>query len=631
MCGICGIYFPDHGQVSRPVLEKMTAVLHHRGPDDIGHYIESSKIGLGHRRLSIIDLSQGQQPLANEDGSMQIVFNGEIYNFHEHRETLLKKGHKFKTNCDTEIIIHLYEEYGYDCLTHLRGMFAFAIWDKRQDLVFIARDRLGQKPLVYYSDSKKFLFASEIKSLLQHPELTANPDLVSLHHYLTYQYVPAPTTAFAGIKKLPPAHWLVNQRGKITIQRYWEPDFSKKCRLSAADAAVELRERLTEAVKLRLIADVPLGAFLSGGIDSSVIVGLMSSLVSKPVKTFSIGFDEKEFDELPYARLISERFGTDHHEFIVKPDALAVIDKLVGHFDEPFADPSSINTYYVSAMTRKHVTVALSGDGGDEAFAGYNRYLYFRHLARVARIPGTRLLSGALQGCVSATGEGNHFLDRARRIADLVRKNPIEQYMQLVGHFSDSRKRSLYTDHFSAAVKGNHSSDILGESFARFPNNDIIDQALYVDMMNYLPGDILAKVDITSMANSLECRAPFLDHKVIEFAASLPLEFKLRGRTKKFLLRQACNDLIPDIIQKRSKMGFGLPLAIWFRNELKEFASDTLLSAKARQRGLFKPKAVTQLLQRHFSNQEDNSYRIWNLMMLELWFGRFIDTPDSSV
>ena len=629
MCGICGkLYHGEDKKVDKELVRKMAFVLNHRGPDDEGVYVKDN-VGLGHKRLSILDLSPaGHQPMTNEDGSIWIVFNGEIYNFLDLRDELQKKGHTFMSRTDTETIIHLYEEKGVECVHDLRGMFAFAIWDERKHRLFCARDRAGKKPLVYAHTKDAFLFASEIKSLLIDPSIKRDIDSTALHHFLTYQYIPSPHTGFAGIKKLPPAHILICEKGTITIKRYWNLSYQKKLHLpSVKDYGESFKDVFEEAVKVRLRSDVPLGAFLSGGIDSSLVVAVMSGLMNQPVKTFSIGFKEEQYDETPFARMIAEKYGTEHHEFVVEPNAIDVLPKLVWYYNEPFADSSAIPTYYVSRMTREHVTVALNGDGGDESFAGYERYLADKLAAYYKCVPRF-LREGVIRKVIDLlpySTNRKHFIRRLKRFVNGISEIPERRYVRWICFFDIEMKRDLYTPSFSELTREVDSVDLTVQWYKKSDAEHFLDKTLFVDVMSYLPEDLLVKVDIASMANSLEARSPFLDHKVMEFAASLPADLKLRGIETKYLLKHTLSDSVPKEILHRRKMGFGVPLDVWFRKDLKEMAYDLLLDKKCIDRGYFQKGAVQRLLDEHVSEQYDHSYRIWALLFLELWHTMFID------
>ncbi len=629
MCGICGVVHSNYAdKVDEDLVRRMTAVLSHRGPDDEGLLLKDH-VGLGHRRLSIIDLSaSGHQPMSNEDQTIWIVFNGEIYNYVELRPGLEAKGHRFSSHTDTEVILHLYEEEGPECVTKLRGMFAFAIWDGNKQRLFLARDRVGKKPLLYTLHNGRFLFASEIKSLLEDGTIRREVDLTALHHYLTYQYVPSPLTMFSGIYKVPPAHTLIYEKGQLHTQRYWNLSHREKLYLpSLRDYGEQFLSLFREAVKIRLRSDVPLGAFLSGGIDSSLTVAIMSTMMNQKVKTFSIGFREQEYNELRYARLIAERFGTDHHEFIVKPDAVEILPTLIWHYNEPFADSSAIPTYYVSRLTREHVTVALNGDGGDESFAGYDRYIADRLAGYLFKIP--RVLREEVIQKVAKLLPYNprrqSFFRRLKRFLKAISDPAERRYVRWICYFDNEMKEDLFTSDFNTLMEDIDSVDLTVQWFERSDGENPVDRTLFVDVMSYLPDDLLVKVDIASMANALEARSPFLDHPLMEFCASLPETLKLKGLEGKYLLKQCLPELLPAQILSRRKMGFGVPLELWFRKELKAMSYETLLARRSLERGYFREGALRNLLEEHTRGEADHSYRIWALLMLELWHRMFID------
>lgn len=636
MCGITGVAWTSAARpFDRAVLQRMTDAIAHRGPDDEDIYASPAGPGpgamLGHRRLSIIDLGGGHQPLSNEDGTVWISFNGEIYNYRELQTRLEKQGHVFRTSSDTETIVHLYEEYGTDCVKYLRGMFAFAIWDQSERQLFVARDRLGKKPLVYRHDPDRFLFASELKALLQVPDIPRELDLTAVDAYLTYQYVPHPQSILKGFSKLPPAHWALYSNGKLRIERYWRPAYSPSPKPdefhSVEDARKQLRETLTTAVKLRMRSDVPLGAFLSGGIDSTIIAGLMQSLSSRPVKTFSIGFPVAEFDERSYAREAAEHIGSEHHEQVVEPSALQILPKLIWHYDEPFADSSAIPTMYLSEMTRQEVTVSLSGDGGDELFAGYQRYQAVKIGGWMDRLPGfvRRALASPLWQKLPASVRQNSKRRRFKRLLSALALEPRRRYLKWVSIFDDERRPELCTPEFQSNLHGFDPAEFLIAAYNDCPDRDFVTQTTCADVLTYLPCDILTKVDIASMAFSLEARAPFLDHKVVDLAARFPIEWKIHGRQGKQILIDTFADLLPKRIQKRSKMGFGVPLDHWFRAELRPLLEDVLLSQTSLDRGLFRPEQVRKLVDEHVHGLWDHSYRLWNLLVLELWQRTFLD------
>lgn len=632
MCGLAGIRLLGRGSFDEKILRRMVEVQRHRGPDDTGFFIDQKAgIALGHCRLSIIDLATGHQPLSNEDGTIWVVFNGEIYNFGELRQRLEGLHHRFGTQSDTEVIVHAYEEYGERCVDHLRGMFAFAIWDGRDRSLFLARDRMGKKPLYYYQDTKKFLFASEPKGILQGLEVPAGPDFTAIHHYLTYGYVPSPLSAFRGIRKLPPAHFLLLRAGTVRVERYWRLQYRPRLTVTEQEVCEELLSHLRKAVRLRLISDVPLGAFLSGGIDSSTVVALMSEYSSGPVKTFSIGFEEEAYNELPYARLVAQRYGTDHHEFIVKPDALAILPELVWHYNEPYADSSAIPTYYLSKMTREHVKVTLSGDAGDENFAGYERYLASRIAGRYDKLP--RLLRRSLEWGIGALPEVGPFQGlyrRGKRFFAVASEEPRQRYARWVGFFTNAGKEELYTRAFREATARSDSIELLLQAYDAVDAFDFVNATLGVDVAMYLPEDLLVKMDIASMAHSLEVRSPMVDHVFMEFAASIPSGLKLKGLTKKYIFKQAVRGLLPKSIIDRPKMGFGVPIDRWFRRELREMAYDTLLDRRCLDRGLFRQAVVQRLLDEHVSGRAEWHFHLWSLLFLELWFQRFIDQGGRS-
>ncbi len=629
MCGISGkLYFDSGRPVEREILERMNAVLAHRGPDDAGIYCDGP-VGLAHRRLSIIDLSPaGHQPMSNEDGTIWIVFNGEIYNFQSLRPDLVRRGHRFRSNSDTEVIIHLYEEHGVECLRFLRGMFALAIWDGARRQLFLARDRLGKKPLSYQQDGAAFRFASEVKAILQDPDVQNRPNPAGISQYLTYGYVPGSGSAFQGIHKLPPGHYLTCCDGQVKVARYWRLRRDRKAQRSEADWCQEIVARLEEATRLRMISDVPLGAFLSGGIDSSAIVALMSRIATGPVKTFSIGFEEPEYDELRYARQVAERFQTDHHEFVVRPDAAAVLPRLAWHYDEPFADSSAVPTYYVAQMTRAHVTVALNGDAGDESFGGYDRYVANLLAASFDRWPGAGFLRHTIRWGLHLLPHGGtrtSLFYRGRRFLDGLTETPERRYARWFCQFYGDRKADLCTPEFLAAAGEVDALEVLLASYRESDAPDFGDATLGVDAGLYLPDDLLVKVDIASMAHSLEARSPFLDHEFMEFAATIPFELKVRGRIKKYILKQALAGLLPDQILHRPKMGFGVPIDHWLRHELREMAHDTLLSTRAVGRGYFRPGVIRRMLEDHARKKASWHYLLWTLLMLELWHRTYID------
>lgn len=626
MCGIAGIVTTEG---STETVNQMIDALKHRGPDDWGVW-RDEHCALGHRRLAIIDLSEaGRNPLSNQTGEIWITFNGEIYNFQSLREELKQLGYRFQTRTDTEVIVNAYEEWGVDCLQRLRGMFAFAIWDTRKRRLFLARDRVGKKPLFYGQFGKRFLFASELQGLLADASIPRETNAAAIDSYLSWGYVPAPHTAFKNIFKLPPAHYLTldvkDSNFDIQVARYWSLDYTPKINLNEAEAIEALREKLTEAVRLRMISDVPLGAFLSGGIDSSIIVGLMAKLSNQSVKTFSIGFEEAAYNETEHARRIADLWQTEHHEFIVKADALAILPKLVRHYGEPYADSSAIPTFYVSQMTRRSVTVALNGDGGDESFAGYERYLGNHIAERANRFPGFAFSAGTLNKILPDSLNPKNRLRQAKRFLAVATKPMAARYGHWMGFLREDEKQQIYSSDFQAERNGSRPEDWLASLFEKTQQLNAIDAAMSVDIESYLPFDLLVKVDITSMANSLEARSPFLDHEVMEFAARLPVDLKLRGKQAKYLLKRAFPDLLPAENVERRKMGFGVPVGEWFRSSLRNLLEDALLSDQAAKRLYFQPQEVRRLVAEHLERRADHSFKLWNLLMLELWHREFID------
>jgi asparagine synthase (glutamine-hydrolysing) len=636
MCGITGaVWSAPERAIDATTLERMTEVLRHRGPDDRGTYRSEYRlqpplrampgVALGFRRLSIIDLVTGHQPMPNEDQTVWVVFNGEIYNYQQLRNRLEGHGHTFRTSSDTETIVHLYEDEGLNCLRHFNGMFGLAIWDSRQRRLVLARDRLGQKPLVYCHQAERLLFASELKSLLEVPGMRRDLDPEAVDAYLTYQYIPHPHTIFRDIRKLPPGHYAVFQDGHLEVARYWEPDLEAERKLAPDAATEQLRELLSSAVHMRMRSDVPLGAFLSGGVDSSLIVALMQRQASQPVKTFSIGFPVAEYDETSFARRVAEHVGTEHHEFQVSPDGVDVLPKLVWHYDEPFADSSAIPTWYVSQMTRDHVTVALSGDGGDELFAGYPRYRAVWLGAGLDRSgPIRSLLAWKVWQRLPGSRQKS-LVRRFKRFSSSLAQSPARRYLEWIAIFNESRRAAIYQDDFLAQLPDLDPFSFLQRAWQRVGRRDPVSTTSLADLVTYLPCDILTKVDIASMAHALECRQPFLDHRVVEFAAALPIQQKFRLGKGKRILRATFGDLLPPEIWGRAKMGFGVPLDHWFRKELRDMTHDVLLGESARGRGIFQPDEVARLINEHEQRQFDHAYRLWALLVFELWMQRWCD------
>ena len=631
MCGIAGFVdspsaaarFDRDG--STTLLRRMCDVIRHRGPDDEGLRV-SDGVALGMRRLSIIDLSTGHQPIFNEDRTVWTVFNGEIYNFQELRRELLDLGHRFYTGTDTEVIVHAYEQWGVDAIKRLRGMFGLAIWDDRLKTLLVARDRIGIKPLYYTQVHGRLYFGSEIKSLLCAPEVEREIDLEALDHYLSFLYTPRDGSIFRGISKLPPGHLLLWNAGRLTVQQYWQQPADESFRGSEQDAIEQLKDVLRDAVRSHLISDVPLGAFLSGGIDSSVVVGLMSETSGQRVKTFSIGFDEPAFDELPHARRVAEHFGTEHHEFVVRPDGVSILDDLIQHFDEPFADSSAIPTWYVSQMARRHVTVVLSGDGGDELFGGYERYLPHprvvkfdryspRALRRVAAVAAANLPHGV---------KGRNFLRHVSR-------DNQGRYLDSIRFFSAEDKAALLSADVRRRLGPADAEARLGQHFARYAHLPWASQMMHFDADTYMPEDVLVKVDRMSMAHSIESRVPLLDNAVIDFAATLPAHFKLKNGRRKHILKEVAATMLPPDIVDRRKQGFSVPLGLWFQGKTRELFADTLLSSRSLSRGYFQAPFVRSLVDEHVSGRRDHTLRLWQLVVFERWHAHYLDRTGSAL
>ncbi|GIW94067.1 MAG: asparagine synthetase B [Pirellulaceae bacterium] len=629
MCGIAGaVWYDPEWVIDEAVLERMTDRLRHRGPDDAGCYWSpvgdstsgrhQPRVALGFRRLAIIDLQTGHQPLCNEDGTVWVVFNGEIYNYRALRRRLEGNGHRFRTQSDTETIVHLYEDEGIDCFRHLNGMFAIAIWDGRHERLVLARDRFGEKPLVYYHQSGRLAFASELKSLLEIPGIPKRIDYHALDQYFTYQYVPYPHTIYRDIAKLPPAHYAVYDKQQLTLGRYWNLPAEPETPGDYRECQEQLRWLLEDAVALRLQSDVPLGAFLSGGIDSSLVVALMQKSASHPVRTFSIGFPDRDYDERRFAEQVARHVGTEHETFEVTPDAVAVLPELVYHYDEPFADSSAIPTWYLAQLTRQHVTVALTGDGGDELFLGYPRYWAILWSSRLERID-------ALRRCVAwrgwqrlpAPARQKSRIRQWKRFCETLALEPAERYVEWVSIFSERRRAELYSE---ALIESLPDEDPRRFLLDRWPVcADSAAAAARLDLETYLPCDLMCKVDTASMAHSLECRQPFLDHRLAELVVALPRTWKLTGWRGKQLLRHTFFDLLPRAIWQRSKMGFGVPLDIWFRGPLQPLAKDLLLGSQSSAGTLFRREAIERWLAEHISGTFNHAYRLWALLVFEAW------------
>jgi asparagine synthase (glutamine-hydrolysing) len=608
----------------------MCVALTHRGPDARGLHIDAG-VGLGIQRLRVIDLLGSDQPIFSEDRSVAVVLNGEIYNFRELRCGLRERGHRFSTAGDTEVIAHLYEEQGADCVRALHGMFALAIWDARRRQLLLARDRVGKKPLFYCESRGTLSFASELNALLQDHEIPREVDHQALDAYLAYQYVPAPLSAFRAVRKLPAASVLLFRDGRTASRRYWQLDYRHKLRLAdPRDYEERVRDHLQRAVRRRMVSDVPLGAFLSGGIDSSAVVAAMAEASPEPVKTFSIGFCSDRFNELPRARLIAQRFGTEHHEFVVRPDALELLPRIVEHYGEPFGDASALPSFYLSQMTRRHVTVALNGDGGDESFAGYSHYAANLLLRKLAALPlPVRRAARRWVGLLPSSGQIDSPVSRIRRLMQTAALPPAQRFMAYRTHLDGLDTAQLYTPEYREFLNESCVGSVIETPWRESLSNEALDRMLDVDINTYLTGQLLAKIDVASMAHSLEARSPLLDHELMEFAASLPAELKLRGHERKVVFRRALRGWIPDEILDGPKQGFVLPLGEWFRGDLRNYARELLLDPIALARGYFRPERLVKLLDRHQAGEEDNSRGIWNLIVFELWHQRFVDRSSA--
>jgi asparagine synthase (glutamine-hydrolysing) len=637
MCGILGVYHKNGEPVTADLLLRMAKQMAYRGPDAEGIYLGDSRsmqwsdnpntapdkadIGLAHRRLSIIDLSPaGRQPMSNEEQTVWISYNGEVYNYKTLRSELVSNGHRFRSRTDTEAILHLYEEVGEPCVTQLRGMFAFGIWDSIRRRFFLARDRLGIKPLFYYWDGKRFLFASEIGALMSHPKVDRTLDISALSEYLTYQYVPSPRTVFKYVRKLPPGHTISFSESGLRVDRYWSPDSSQRDRYTGAseeEICTDLREVLRESVAMRLASDVPLGAFLSGGVDSSAVVAFMAQEMDRPVKTFSIGFEEQEFNELEYARSVAKHLGTEHTEFVVKPDALEVLPELVEAFGEPFGDMSVVPTFYVSKMAKEAVTVCLSGDGGDEVFAGYDRYLRWLRTRWLDAFPtrARRALLGGLSALLPDYLPGKGLVHRGSLA-------PLDRYGSLLYPLAMEEKFRLLSPAMRRIVEGEVPYASL-KNFWGSTDKDGLERLQWIDLHTYLPDDILCKVDRASMLNSLEVRVPLLDHEVVERAMQIPENLRIRNGTGKYLFKQMLKAHIPASILARPKMGFGIPSGQWFRSALSGHAREMLLGRGASSSEFLNKQAVKALLDTHQKGYRDMSGRIWSILVLEIWCRRY--------
>lgn len=620
MCGICGVasFQPDI-PLDRSVLQRMNDSIRHRGPDDQGYY-QDAQAGLAMRRLSIIDLHTGQQPISNETNDVWVVYNGEIYNFKEVRYALERRGHIFKTQTDTEIIVHAYEEYGDDCVQHFNGMFAIALWDARKRRLLLARDRLGIKPLYYWTDQTRLVFASELKALILHPDVPRQINFAALDLFLTLEYVPAPHTIYEGIFKLLPGHTLAVEHGEIIISQYWDVPY-QPVELSEAECTEALSSLIDDAVRIRLVSDVPLGAFLSGGIDSSTIVGHMTQHMSEPVQTFSIGFEDDTYDEVPYANAVAKHFGTNHHVEVLNPDIETLVEKLVPHHDEPFADTSIFPTYLVSQIASREVKVVLSGDGGDELFAGYDTYLAERLNRYYGRLPGVlrqRMLP-KVADWIPPQPAKKGLINKIKRMVEGGALDPSLQHTRWMIFLDAAEKYSLYQADLRATLNDHLTAGYFGNYFEKAKPFDSLAQQQYVDIKSYLPDDILTKVDRMSMAVSLEARVPLLDHRVVEFAMNLPPIMKLNGSRTKSILRNTVKHLVPELVLEKPKQGFSIPMKHWLRSSLKPMMLDLLSKDSLNKHGYFDHQTVSNWIQEHLDERANHSHRLWSLMVFAMW------------
>ncbi len=622
MCGITGKLNFNREPVTEIEIGQMNRALSHRGPNDEGVFVDGP-IGLGHRRLAVIDLSPaGHQPMADAEGRLRITFNGEIYNFKEIKKSYEQRGHTFRTKTDTEIILHLYKIYGPDCLKYLRGMFAFAIWDSAKKELFIARDRAGQKPLKYYRDKNKFVFASELKAIIADKEIKKEPDWAAIDEFLTYKYVPAPKTGFKNIFKLPPAHYMiVKPDGSMDIKKYWDLDFAQKLELSEREWEEKIREKLIRAAGLRLVSDVPLGAHLSGGIDSGLITALLARELGKKVQTFSIGF-EGGVSELPFARMIAEKYHTDHHEFTITPDAMAILPQLIFHYEEPYADASALPSWYLSEITKQHVTVALNGDGGDENFAGYERFTAALAYGKIGRVPLKKLWAGLSLKLYRLTGK--KICADAYRLLNADFASTYDFYLSLIRYFSQREKDALYSSALKEKMNGSRWHEAAGQYFSETDGLNPLDQLLHTGIHTYLPDDLLVKVDIASMAHGLETRSPFLDHHLLELTARMPADLKIRKGNKKYILKKLAEKYLPRECIYRPKQGFTVPLNYWFRGKLSDYLRDNLLDKNFLGWG-FNDNFIDKLIRDHRARKNNYENQLWTLLMLRLWLKQWFE------
>ncbi len=622
MCGICGEW--NAGGVDRDKIHRMATVIRHRGPDDEGFYFEPN-LGLGSRRLSIIDLNTGRQPIANETETIWVVFNGEIYNYPALREQLIARGHTFRTQTDTEVIVHLYEEYGVDAVKHLRGMFTFALWDQPRRRLFIARDPLGQKHLYYHYHDGKFVFGSEIKVLLEDvaPQLNTR----AMHHLLSLRYIPGDDTLFEGICKLPAGHWLTLEDGSLSVRPYWELRYDPKQQGTEADLITRTRELLVKTVESHMLSDVPLGAFLSGGIDSSLITAIMATLSDQPVKTFSIGVLEDDFNELPYARMVAQQYRTEHHEYVADANLVATLPAMMWHMEEP-VDPFAFGVYLVSRLAAQHVKVALGGDGGDEMFAGYDRYFGNQIVDLYCAIPPS-VRHHLIEPVIERLPNNFSYNNKVQKLRWLVSMSEVsgsERYAHSASYlrFHHAHKQALYTESLWANLSSARSVDWLVKHY-NMPNaSDPVDKMLFTDVQTRLSDHLLMVNDRMTMAHSLEGRSPYVDHQLVEFVATLPASLKLKGRRLKHILREVARPYLPETLIDRRKQGFSFPLAYWFRSELRQPTRQIFAESQMVEAGYFREDAMQAMLDEHAAGKIDHNYRLWLLLNMELWHRQFI-------
>jgi len=633
MCGIAGIVDFTGRQVERSRVKAMCEALVHRGPDDEGIYESKASEGprpntsviFGHRRLSIIDLETGHQPIFNEDGTVSVVHNGEIYNFKELRRDLEGRGHRFSTKSDTEVIVHLYEEKGEELVRDLRGMFSFALWDSKRERLILAKDFLGKKPLFYSHLGDRIIFASELSALLKEGTIPKDIDISSIDSYLRYLCIPAPDTIYRHVKKVRPAHMLIFEKGKRRETCHWQIDFRKRIDIGEEEATSRLMDILKDSVRTRLVSDVPLGVMLSGGVDSSSVLGLMGQVTREKIKTFSIGFKESDYNELPYARIAAKRFDTDHHEFIVEPRIQELLPKLVRHFGEPYADSSAIPTYYLAQMTSQYVKVALNGDGGDEVFIGYKHHLANLLAEKIGGLPRP-LRSRGLFKMVEMVTKNASYNSRAghlRRFAEAASLPRGERYKRWVCYYSDEMRNNLYTESFKNDLKSVIVDDLIVDIFKENADLNVLEASLLTDISVNLPSDLIPKMDIACMANSMEARSPFLDKRVMEFVASLPVEIKMRNFKLKYLLKTTMDGIVPDENLYRAKRGFAAPIRHWLRRDLKSYLGEVLLTGEPQIGRIFDMDYVEKIVKQHADGTRDYSHHLWLLLMLELWFKEF--------